>query len=82
MNWKATGVIITLVILGVAVVADWATSQEQQENFAEDMISLRRNSDINKQGIVKNEKDILVLQTDVSYIRKGIDEIKGLMKGQ
>ncbi len=77
MNWKPVGVIVSLIIIGAGLVATFATGQERQKAIIE-KVTVLKTEGCNQSD--QNEKDILVIQTDISYIRRGVDDIKTLMK--
>ena len=70
---KLIGLIITLVILGTGVVANFAVSGKDIEENAEDIIALKTEgcgpSD-------ENEKTIIGIQKDVESTAKTVEEIR------
>ena len=68
-SWKAASVVIAIIVISAGVVATWATSTANQTNLKEDVIELKEDG-CDKSD--QNEKDILVMQTDITYIKDGV----------
>ena len=77
INYKLVSLIVTLLVLGAGIVTTWAVTKERQKVMKESIGTLKIDG---CKPADQNEKDILVLQTDVSYIRKAVDEIKSAVK--
>ena len=75
--WRPLGVIVALVVIGAGLVATFAVGQERQKVLTE-KITVLKTEGCDKSD--RNEKDILVMQRDITYIRKTTDDIKKLIE--
>ncbi len=69
INYRVLGLIITVVVLAAGVVGTYATNTAKQTGMSEDLVELKTDG-CDKSD--QNREDILVMQTDITYIKGGI----------
>ncbi len=77
INYRVAGLVLTIMVLAAGVIATFATNTAKQVDLTDDLVELKADG-CDKSD--KNREDIIVLQSDVKYIRRGIDDIKELVK--